>query len=108
MKAWAVRDTDYESACVVFAETRGKARRKGVAELDEEWCSIRVKRAPEFDDLAPGPVTERQYVERGYWVFCDCGAQRPPDSEEMVTVGDAVYCSEKCWERFGWKAEVRG
>lgn len=103
LKAWAVRDLDYESGCVVFAATRGQAHRIGVSELDEEWCAVRVKRACEFDELAPGPVTERHYVERGWWVYCDCGSQCHPDTEGVEMVGDAVYCSEACRERFGKK-----
>lgn len=96
LKAWAVRSEDYETGCVVFAETRGKAHRLGVSELDEEWTSIRVKRAPEFDDLAPGPLTDLQYFQRGWWLHCACGSQCHPDIEGTVIDGGEVYCSGRC------------
>lgn len=101
LKTYAVRDTDYESGCVVFAATRGKAHRLGVSELDEEWTNVRVKRAPEFDDLAPGPLNPRDYIERGYWTVCVCGSQCHPDVDGTVIDGTEVYCSERCQQRAG-------
>lgn len=99
LKAWAVRSEDYETGCVVFAETRGKAHRLGVSELDEEWTSIRVKRAPEFDELAPGPVTRLDYIARGWWTICACGSQCHADTEGTVIADGEVYCSAQCQER---------
>ena len=98
MKAWSVQDTSGDFGIVLFAETRGQAHSLGTQELDEEWCEVRVKRAPAFDDLAPGPVTDRDYLARGWWVYCPCSAMVFDDGAVMNEQGEA-FCSERCRDR---------
>lgn len=98
VKAYGCNDYHREKGCVVFATTPGKARASAACELDSEFIDLEVRRAPDFDALAPGPVTVRQYVERGWrfqchasgcyrWCYVDDGA---------VLEEEAVYCSAQC------------
>jgi hypothetical protein len=95
MKAWEVRDLNYAAVVLVFAETRSKAHRRGVAELDEEWTRVRTRRAPAFDDLAPGPVTPQDYLARGWWIYCGCGAAVFDDAAVLDEHGGA-FCLGRC------------
>ena len=67
MKAYKIScgDDDHHE-CVVFAVGRDAARRKDSRDCDCLFIDVRIVRAPAFDELAPGPVTAQQYLERDW------------------------------------------
>lgn len=97
-KAYQVEDTGYRGeAVIVFAETAGKARAAGAAELDEEFVGVRVKRAPLFDGMTRDQLTPAAYLARGWWVWCSCCHQKMVFEDEAILSPDGeAYCSEWC------------
>lgn len=100
MKAYRLHcDYDDHGQLVVFAE-RGRDLRgsRGGETCDCEFISLHVRRAPEFDKYAPGPVTIPQYLAEGWWWECSgCEAQCHEDEKPIVT-GTQVFCSRKCFD----------
>lgn len=102
MKAFVVTGTDAigDAHAIRFEEHAIAARRKGAAELGLAFTEVRCHRAPEMDDLAPGPALPSQLHQRG-WVFeCDeCGEEIPGGGPPLITRGSSeswVFCSEIC------------
>lgn len=101
MKAWGVNDWNRDKGAVVFAETRGKARAEGAAEIDSEFTAVECVRAPLFDELYPGPITPVQYLARGWRWRCPARLCRVEWITEDTAVydGEEVYCSEACRDK---------
>lgn len=107
IKAYKIscRDGDH-GAEVRFAE-RGKELRGHRTEMcDCEYIDLTVKRSPEFDYLAPGPLTIGDYLNHGWYWECGvcqkhCYADDGFGNAEggLVIVGDYVYCGTQCVER---------
>lgn len=82
--AWVASNPDEGHSCVVYADTRGQARRAGLGELSEndsclEFTGVRVRRAKEWDgEKAP---TRRQLFDAGWWFMCS-GCERPCSNED--------------------------
>jgi hypothetical protein len=108
MKAYVVRETYNDGCCVRFAEQSVVARREGANELDTDFEAVECRRAPEFDEYAPGPVPDRVLVEHGWWFECTQCSQRisnePTDEDgepielSPIYEGDRIFCSLKCKE----------
>lgn len=109
LKAYEVRADDFDgggSVVITFATNNATARREGAAKLDLEWHDIdSCRRAPQFDQYAPGPVPPLVLIEHGWWFECGwCGAKVDADNEQEdddgnllpyeapVAIGSTVYC----------------
>ena len=98
--------------------TRERDARKiaaGEFSTDPDDPSIELRRAPEFDQYAPGPVPPQALLDAGWWITCaecqhhvseegcdDCADERG-DGEPMpppVTWGDMVFCSQECMDDY--------
>ena len=99
MKAWIVDNRDGDSATVVFAETRGKARaaayRTAVCE-DMEFIEIRPRRFPEADKMYRGnremdwddPSDRRFLCEHGWYCLdYDCDECRECPAADVCEQG---------------------
>ena len=80
------------SACVVFAETRGKARSLGAKELDCQFEEVYFcRRLPSFDQYAHlDRITDRIYIENNW-------AQGCPKCERLCDEYTAVYDESGDW-----------
>jgi hypothetical protein len=80
------------SACVVFAESSGKARNLGAKELDCEFVEVTFcRRLPEFDQYAHlDRITDRIYIENGWGSGC-------PKCERICDEYTAVYDESGDW-----------
>lgn len=102
MKAYVVFCTDDDhGAKVTFAKSSRLADRRANCEIcDCEWIDIRVKRSPEFDKYAPGPVTAAQYIAEGWFKLCGyCERQVYSDDGAIFTDDDHTYCSQVCLQK---------
>jgi hypothetical protein len=107
LKAFLVTD-DYEGhSSIEFALHNVVARRTGAAALDTEFDAVSCKRAPQFDQYAPGPVPRTALLDDGWWFECsNCyrrAEQRDWDDEDdyrpmvpCVDAADRVYCCPAC------------
>jgi hypothetical protein len=110
LKAYEVRD-NYEGHRVIrFATNNATARREGACELEIEWEDVEsCRRAPQFDEYAPGTVPPLTLIAHGWWFDCrGCGRRISDDSyldddgldeDERTPVEDEkhnVYCSAAC------------
>ena len=112
LKAYAVHDVYEGYGCVAFATNNAAARRIGASQLDTDLESIEsVRRAPEFDQYAPGPVPPLTLIEQGWWIeCCHCGRRVddgmddelvddeliPTDSVPRGDGHSGVFCSASC------------
>ncbi len=113
-KAWLVEDpsSDEGEMVVVHAQTRGVAKKIGLAELNEhgytEWTSLRVTRAPEFDGIYGDEMTRAQLAAGWYHGCYTCREHVRSEvvpgevydeghlSAPYVLRHGDVYCSAKC------------
>lgn len=98
---------DEAGRAIIFAASEEAAWEAEPSELRDQVAG--VWRAPEFDQYAPGPVTNLQMIEHGWHFECsNCGEHVSRDGEryndeadeyvamEPVAHGDAVYCCQAC------------
>lgn len=105
LKAYEVRD-NYEGHCVIeYATNNATARREGACALDIDWESVEsCRRAPQFDEFAPGPVPPLLLLQSGWWFGCSHCVKKVSlnldDDERPQTHpridGDKVFCDESC------------
>ncbi len=97
MKAYVLSDRSgyVESQEVVFAKTAQEAR--CARSLDNvAYVDLAARRAPEFDQYAPGPVDLTTKLTLGWWTECRwCGCTLRQDNAFLVAEEDA-WCSERC------------
>lgn len=102
MKAYKIScDDDDHGQVVVFAESHLKARAKDSRDCcDCGFIELRIRRAKDFDELSPGPISIMDYLKRGwYWHCQDCDSQIYPDQiEEAVVLDDYIFCDQTCFE----------
>lgn len=98
LRAYTVHDGD-EGYAVVYARSSAAARRDGANELncgfeDVGYC----RRAPEFDQYAPGPVPPRAQIENGNWWYecMECTEHVDDETPEPVYLGQFVFCCKEC------------
>lgn len=74
MKAWYVSVFYADAGDIVYADTRGKARQKGLAVLEgESFLDVRVRRVPAVDG-EPHKLTVQEWLDLGYSYECmGCG-----------------------------------
>ncbi|MBE4178030.1 hypothetical protein HJ095_23190 [Vibrio parahaemolyticus] len=107
MVAWQVREDSEGHCCIVFHHHALAARREGAETLGEDFEYVECDRAPQFDHYADkGHVPPMALLEAGWWFECHhCGHQVMSDGrdeeedtplDKVVTVGQAVYCNQKC------------
>jgi hypothetical protein len=101
--AWQVSEDFDGHACIVFHHHGLAARREGANELNSDFDSVELKRAPEFDSYADeGFVPNKILIESGWWFECHhCGHKLHEDDEEnerndYVYVNQSVYCNPTC------------
>lgn len=100
MKAWIVSEDAEGHSAVVFATSRGQAKGIGARELDEEFVDVTIRRAPEFDKHAPGPVSIGTLLSAGWFYDCGrCGRQVYADTDGAIIREKEVYCSAECEAR---------
>lgn len=104
LKAYEVRD-NYEGHCVIEYATNGAtARREGASALDIEWSSVEsCRRAPQFDEYAPGPVPPMVLLRSGWWMTCrhctnkiSLGLDEDELKPEPHVAGEDVFCNATC------------
>ncbi|MFA7333498.1 MAG: hypothetical protein WC130_04300 [Kiritimatiellia bacterium] len=75
MKSWGCCDYEAECGCIVFAETRGKARAEAMRHEGfdcSDWADVEVRRLPKLDGLRDTPCAlcwtkdARIYYEAGW------------------------------------------
>lgn len=90
LKAYSVQAED--CGCIRFAKSNVVARRQGANELDVEFEYVQsCRRAPEFDHLAPGPVSNLELFNAGWQFFCDQCELRFAESVE-----NGVFLCDEC------------
>lgn len=115
--AFQIHDGD-DGWAIRFANSGVAARRQGAAEMGTDFESIEhCKRAPAFDQCAPGPVPASALIENGWTIECsqcerevsndmfDALADEglDPDDFDIVTEGQRAYCSRTCQgEHHAW------
>lgn len=89
MKAWHVSDGEGESHELVFAETRGKAKRHSLAYDLDDYTSIRTTRAPYADDKEHASDKEKTtlMLENGWYFECQQTGEWV-DIDELGKVND--------------------
>ena len=111
LKAYVVRE-DWEGGCSIqFAAHAATARSNGANDLGLSFEEVEsCRRAPEFDQYAPGPVPLRATLAAGWWHYCNgCQTKISDDGrdyddiedreDEFEPVEDAKgnpYCSPTC------------
>lgn len=101
LRAYSVQTEEY--GCVRFARSGAQARREGASEMDVDWESIEsCRRAPEFDQYAPGPVPDRALWEAGWRLWCvECERTAEhwnggrPVCDDHLPAADAAERSDK-------------
>lgn len=98
MKAYYVSEECEGSAVVRFANHAVVARREGANELNDEFEYVSCRRAPEFDQYAPGPIPAQVLLDHGWFFYCGgCGKQIYQDTEpRIIVVKNDAYCSPWC------------
>lgn len=114
LKAYQVNvESDDAYSCVVFATNSATARREGASELNADWEDVdSCRRAPHFDEYAPGPVPASAMIEAGWWFECHhCNQRVSKDSEydddgneiepgAYVTRKQQVFCCQEHLARY--------
>lgn len=103
LKAYKIScaDSDHGSH-IRFAEKARRLRGYSPSEsCDCEYIDVSIKRALEFDQYSPGPVTVRQYLEHGwYWECSHCSSLVYGDSECIVVDKTGhVFCGRECMQK---------
>jgi hypothetical protein len=70
IRAYLCSADDAEDTRIVFAKSNGAARFPYARDLDWDFREVTVRRAPEFDGFAPGPVPASALLEHGWRVEC--------------------------------------
>ena len=98
-KAWQVDRGDEEESCIVFAETKGRARADGASELGDEFmhvmCPRRVPWADKYAEQGYVPLAEK--IANGWWKGCEkCGEHVDEESlaDGAKIIGEKAYCHE--------------
>lgn len=115
LKAYKVAEDFEGHTVIVFATNNATARREGGGELNLSFDEVEsCRRAPAFDDYAPGPVPAQAFIDNGWWLTCsgcelrvdDNGSDEPwVDDEgfdherEPVFAGTRVWCCAACRAR---------
>ena len=96
LKAYYVSCKESEMGEVVFAPSRSKAKLMTEYLNGVDFIDITAVRAPSFDDIK-GPVTHKQYLERGYHTNCAlCDSYIDSTSEDLCfSLTEDAYC---CWQ----------
>lgn len=96
---WEACCSPEEACVVVFATTRGQAKRLVAEEFCADFVDVRVNRSPEFDCFeSEGHVPEVALFEAGWYLECSsCYRQTTKDNGGVVVRG-LIYCEEcgKC------------
>lgn len=99
LKAYKVscRDDDH-GAVIRFARSSRDVDRYANSETcDCEFIDRTIRRAKEFDELAPGPLTPKDYLERGwYWGCSGCHEEMIHIDDNPLFVEGRVFCSIEC------------
>lgn len=100
LRAWAVIASDGLKE-VFFARTAGQAKAQALRSYsfcNDDYKHLRSRRIKEFDDLAPGPVTVRDYLVRGFSYTCPrCEYQMCADDVEFREDGTVRHLSCPEW-----------
>lgn len=112
LKAYKVHDGYEGYGTVIFAMNSATARREGANELGIEWGEVEsCRRAPEFDQYAPGPVHPLTLIKHGWWIECqhclrkvsidmadelEIDGLNPDDFIPRPAPRGGVFCSEGC------------
>jgi hypothetical protein len=100
--AYTVHDGE-EGYTVVFERSSAAARRDGANELNCGFEDIAYcRRAPEFDQYAPGPVPPQAQIENGNWWYecMECTEYVSDETPEPAYLGQFVFCSKTCCALF--------
>jgi len=98
--AWV--GTDYEGCGIVVFHHHGLAARRLAAEAKgEDFDSIELRRAPEFDQYAnQGYVPQMDLIRAGWWFECAHCAARIDEEHtplhQIVQEEEALFCSKAC------------
>jgi hypothetical protein len=113
IKAYRVDVETHDAfSCIVFATNSAAARRDGANELDSCWEDVEsCRRAPSYDQYAPGPVPNDVLIADGWWFECHgCTTTVSDDSFRAadgsvidegtyVVRAQQVFCSQECLAR---------
>jgi len=106
LKAYQASDGD-EDECIVFATTGVAARRMAANEMDCEFETVEYcRRAPQFDQYAPGPVPIQAMIDAGWWWTCAATSERIDSDCTGYVIDEArrlVFASP--WARLDYFAE---
>jgi hypothetical protein len=103
MKAWSITSDDGDHSAVIFDDHRGKARARGASELDSEFMGVKIKRSPEFDQYAPGPVPVKVLMAHGWFYYCSNCEEHVYDDEPGFVIDaedERVFCNEGCRAKY--------
>lgn len=100
LKAYYVSCKESEMGEVVFAPSRSKAKLMTEYLNGVDFIDITAVRAPSFDGIK-GPVTHKQYLERGYHTSCAlCDSYIDSTSEGLCfSLAEAAYCCQQCLDK---------
>lgn len=90
-------DIDSHGTEVKFSKRGRDLRGCGPNDCDCPYIERHVKRAPEFDQYAPGPVTVRQYLAHGWQYECRGCWQYAYESHNPIVADDgSVFHNLDC------------
>ncbi|WP_176079359.1 hypothetical protein [Paraburkholderia tropica] len=120
IKAYKVDLESHDAfSCIVFASNSASARRAGASELDACWEDVELcRRAPAYDQYAPGPVPYGVLIADGWWFECHGCTQTVIDDSThdadgavlqegtYVVRAQHVFCSQECLARHDASARM--
>ncbi len=98
LKAYRIfcRDDDHGQVAVFATAAKYVRAQDSREDCDCEFIERRVRRAPEFDDLSPGPVKTEDYLQRGWYYLCvNCQVLLGVKNKPFIVDG-YVCCDRKC------------
>jgi len=99
--AYTVTSSEEHVSAVVFHRHAVAARRLGASEIDDDFSGVTLRRAPEFDHCAPGPVPDEALYRAGWFLECQGCSSRV--SEQRVQ--DSQQYPEECgYLRENWES----
>lgn len=99
LKAYKVTEPCEGAGGIVFARFNAEARRNGACEHgDGDFDSVECRRAPEFDQYAPGPVPDYALSDHGWFLWCKCGCGRKIEDGRIVVTDGYDDDGERDWE----------
>lgn len=101
LKAYKVNCHDDDHGCAVTFAKRinDVSKRENSEHCDCEFLSIAIRRAPQFDKYAPGPLKVEHYLAEGWFFPCaNCEEHLYEDDKPLISDNESAFCNHECLE----------